>query len=183
MMPKVSPTSSAIFAAAWAAALQLPKFGYSEIATAVKISHERATVIVRSWAKSGVLEVVAPEVNKRKLWRVAPGAARPEKPRGRSAEENLWTAMRGLGAFTPSVLAANATVDPMVVTTEEAQAYCRSLLAAGYLRVMRKASPPLVEAVYRLINNTGPKPPMERRLRAIVDDNTDAVHLIRGVGQ
>lgn len=182
-MATVTPPSKSLTDAAWAAALQMPKFGYSEIATAVKINHDRATVIVRSWEKSGVLVAVEPDLNKRKLWQIAPGAVRPEKPRGRTAEENLWTAMRGLGAFTPSVLAANATVDPLSVSTEEAQAYCRSLLAVGYLRVMRKAAPPLVEAIYRLVKNTGPKPPLERRLRAIVDDNTDAVHLIRGAGQ
>lgn len=182
MMNTVTKQNRSIFAdAAWAVALRLPRFGYAEIAAELKISHDRATDIVRSWGAAGVLQALEPTVNKRKTWRIAPATPRPARPQGRTAEDNLWTAMRGLVSFTPSVLAANATVEEVEVSPDAAQTYCRSLLVTGYLRVIRKAAPPHTEAIYRLVRNTGPKAPREKRLRAVVDDNTDAVHLIRGV--
>lgn len=166
--------------AAWATALRLGTFGYAEIATELKIGHARATRIVRQWARGGSLVAVAEGHRVRRLWRIAEGAERPTAPKGRTPEENLWTAMRKLRSFTPTDLAAHATTDEISVPAEAAMDYCRSLLAAGYMRVERKAVPGVREAIYRLTRDTGPRPPRERRVRAVVDENTSAVILIGG---
>jgi hypothetical protein len=87
--------------------------------------------------------------------------------------------MRGLRSFTPTDIAAHASTDLVQVVTADAHAYCRVLLAGGYLRVERKASPVRKqEAIYRLIRNTGPRPPRAARVSAVVDDNTNSVTLL-----
>jgi hypothetical protein len=170
----------AVAEAAWALALRLPSFGYAEIAAEMKISTEQATRIVRGWDGQGALKLLQSGAGLRKLWQVRPGCDRPAPaPRGRSAEENLWTAMRGLRSFTPTDLAAHASTDQVSVAVADAQAYCRVLLAGGYLKVERKAAPARAqEAIYRLIRNTGPRPPRAVRVSAVVDDNTDMVTLL-----
>lgn len=160
--------------AAWAAAQRMESFGYADIAIAMKVCLEQATLIVRSWDKAGILEVVRePKGKLRKLWRARDGH-RPVMPRRpRSAQDNLWQAARGLKSFQPSDLAIHATTEDIAVGTEEASAYCRFLLAGGYLRTVRKAEPLRKrEATYQLIRDTGPRPPVERRVRAIHDPNS-----------
>ena len=174
-------TQEAIADACWAVALRLPKFGYAEIAAEQKISLEQATRIVTNWQKVGLTELVQSGPRVRKLWAMKAGASYQAKPKGRSAEDNLWTAMRGLKSFSPTDLAAHATTETVSVAVDEAQAYCRALLAAGHLSVARKAVPGRKEAIYRLARNTGPRAPREKRVRAVIDDNTDAVVVISGV--
>jgi hypothetical protein len=171
----------AVAEAAWALALRLPSFGYAEIAAGMKISIDQATRIVQGWAALDALVVLQVGTGLRRLWQVRPGCERPvaPAPRGRSAEENLWTAMRGLRSFTPTDLAVHSCNDLVSVAPADAQAYCRVLLAGGYLRVERKASPARKqEAIYRLIRNSGPRPPRAVRVSAVVDDNTNSVVLL-----
>lgn len=179
-MPVRKLPRSEIVAAAWAHAVRLDAFGYSEISRAMKIGHDAATRIVRSWAADGVLEPVQTGHRLRKLWRVRPGR-RPVLPAPtRSAEQNMWTAMRGLQSFTPTDIAAHASTAAVAVESGVAAAYARALTAAGYLRVARKAAAGGREAIYRLVRNSGPRPPVERRVRAVVDGNTSAITLIAG---
>ncbi|MDT8856458.1 hypothetical protein RNZ50_15800 [Paracoccaceae bacterium Fryx2] len=173
-------TQAAVADAAWAVATRLPEFGYAEISAELKITMEHATRIVRAWEKAGACGVVQSGIGLRKLFRVTPDYVRPAAPQGRTPEENMWTAMRGLKSFTPTDLRAHSETDTVAIPAEAAQAYCRALLAAGYLKVERKAVPGQREAIYRLIRATGPRPPRERRLRAVVDGNTGAVALIGG---
>lgn len=173
----------AVSEAAWTAALRMEQFGYAEIATAVKISLEQATRIVRGWLKEGALDPVQEASGAhRLLWRCKEDFVRIEPLRQRTPEENMWTAMRRLPSFIPTDLAAHATTETVTVTPEEASRYCRVLLDAGYLRVARRADPALGrEAIYRLIDVTGPRPPLPRRVRAVVDQNTGETRVIGGV--
>jgi hypothetical protein len=171
---------AAIETAAWSAALARDSFGYAEIATDLKINMEWATSIVRGWVTNRLLEPMPLGQHRRKMWRILPGTVRPASPKGRTGPDNMWTAMRGLTSFTPSVIAANATVDPVIVTVAEAQAYCRALLASEHLRVVRKAAPPHTEAIYRLVRNTGPRAPVPKRVMAIIDANVEQTIVIGG---
>lgn len=172
----------AVSEAAWTAALRMEQFGYAEIATAVKISLEQATRIVRGWLKEGALDQMQEASGAhRLLWRCKEDFVRIEPLRQRTPEENMWTAMRRLPSFIPTDLAAHATTETVSVTPEEAGRYCRVLLDAGYLRVARRADPSLGrEAIYRLVDVTGPRPPLPRRVRAVVDQNTGETRLIGG---
>lgn len=173
-------TQSAVADAAWAVAARHPSFGYAEIASALSIGMKQATRIVRGWEKAGFITLIQQGVGLRKMWRAAHPTIAPS-PRRRTPEDNMWTAMRGLRSFTPTDLAAHANTETVAVTVDEAQVYCRALLAAGHLGVARKAVPGKREAIYRLARNTGPKAPREKRVRAVIDDNTDAVVVISGV--
>lgn len=175
-------TQEAIAQACFAIALRLPTFGYAEIAAEQKISLKQATRIVRDWDGAGSVALVQSGTGQRKMWKVTDGAQqRLQLPPNRSPEDNMWTAMRGLKAFSPTDLAAHANTDTVLVSVDDAQAYCRALLAAGHLSVTRKAVPGRKEAIYRLARNTGPRAPREKRVRAVIDDNTDAVVVISGV--
>lgn len=179
-MSRRSDRADPLAEAAWAHAATLGTFGYAEIATGMGFPIERASAIVRAWEAAGRVESIEPPptVNpQRRFFRVLAVEAGAQ-PRARSGQENLWTAMRRLRAFTPTDLVAHAATETVKVTLQRAQAYCSSLLAAGYLRAERKAQPGKREAVYRLIRNTGPRPPMEKRVRAVIDENTDDLVLI-----
>ncbi|WP_102226897.1 hypothetical protein [Acidimangrovimonas sediminis] len=165
----------------WAVALRLGTFGYSEIAAEAHVSHERASAVVRRWLDAGRCELVQRkhEGAKRNLYRVDPKAAPKQRPTG-SVPQNLWNSMRGLKHFTPVDLAAHSTTPTVLVTVEAARAYCQALLRANYLRAVRRAVPGQREATYQLIRNTGPRPPRERRVRAVWDENLeDFTHVAR----
>lgn len=167
--------------AAFAFAAAAPEFGYAEVARAVGITEDWARKIVRGWAKAGQLEPVRAGHRIRSLWKVRPEARPTLAAPARSPEQNLWTAMRQLkGGFTPRDLAVHAATPETEVTLEMAQDYCRALLGAGYLAVTRKAVPGKTPAIYRLTLNTGPLAPRERRVRAVVDANTETVKVIGG---
>ncbi|WP_339636197.1 hypothetical protein [uncultured Sulfitobacter sp.] len=97
-----------------------------------------------------------------------------------SGVENMWRTMRMRDTFTPRDLAAHATTDIVSVTEATAKSYCSALLKAGYLKVVQKAIPLKRQAMYRLISNTGPKPPMIQRTKQVFDPNTGKAVPLRG---
>lgn len=92
--------------------------------------------------------------------------------------ENMWRTMRMMGEFSPRCVAAHATTDLVNVSESTAKAYCTALRKAGFLKVHIKAQPPKRQAVYRLINNTGPNPPMIQRTQQVFDPNTSKAYPI-----
>ncbi|QFQ88240.1 hypothetical protein F8A10_12035 [Paracoccus kondratievae] len=91
--------------------------------------------------------------------------------------ENMWRSMRGLVEFSPRDIAAHSTTPDALVSEPTAKSYCSMLLRCGYLRVLKKAEPIAGrQAIYRLIRNTGPRPPQVQRIKRIFDPNTGAVH-------
>lgn len=167
---------------AWALALTLGDFGAAEIAQGTGTSLERAEQIIAGWLTEGRVTLTQMRIgNVRQTVTAVRDFAPAAQPRLRTAQDNMWFTIRRLRLVTPTDLAAHATTDTVQVSVEEAAAYCRALLAAGYLRVSRKAAPKSGrEAMYNLAKDTGPKPPREKRVRAVVDPNTGATHLIGG---
>jgi hypothetical protein len=166
--------------AAFAFAVTQESFGFAEIGIKMGMSHNWARKTVRAWRKAGLLEEVRWVHKERALWRVREAAKQAIVPMARSSEDNMWTAMRQWKSFTPRELAAHAATPETAVTLDQAQGYCRALMAAGYLAVSRKAVPGKTEAIYRLTKNTGPRPPREKRVRAVIDDNTEETIVIGG---
>lgn len=154
-------------------------FTYGEIAADLEIAHDRAAGLVRRLVDEGLAVFDHVREGGRRVYRVCltGSAATPPDPDDRppplsvNPTLNLWRSMRGLRVFTPRDLAAHSTTDTCTVSERQAQAYCQTLVRADYLRVERKAIPGRQQAVYRLIRNTGPTPPEERRVRAIWDQN------------
>lgn len=94
--------------------------------------------------------------------------------------EQLWRSMCILKEFSFEDLIQTATV---AIPAETARAYCKVLLATGYLRVSRKAQPTKGRiARYRLVRNNGPRPPQVQRVKQVYDPNTQEVYMI-GAGQ
>lgn len=171
---------AAVADAAWAAAAQHQQFGYAEISSDLGISVEQATRIVRGWVKAGAIQPVAENSSNRNLWVVTPDFVWPAAVH-RTPEENMWTVMRRFRSFSPSVVVAHSNTDLVEVKQAEAEAYCQALLAASYLTVERRAAPAMKrEAIYRLTDETGPRPPVLRRVRAVVDQNTGEVRVLGG---
>lgn len=170
MVRRTAETRAAIEQSCWATALRLGEFGYAEISAEKQIGMDTATEIVRGWQKAGRCELIQDKHGMRKLFRVVDAKQLQTARRG-SVPQNIWTAMRGLKSFSPTDLAAHATTDAVEVTPEVARSYCQALLTAKYLKVERKAAPGRREAIYRLVRDTGPRPPRQRRVRAVWDDN------------
>jgi hypothetical protein len=168
--------------AALALAVTLDRFGYADLAKKMEKSMTWARNQVRAWLDAGIIEQLPNVEGEAWQWRVTDSAkARLViAVKTRSPEQNMWTAMRQLKSFSPRELAAHATTETTSVTLEMAQDYCRSLLGAGYLTVVKKAIPGSRLAIYRLVKNTGPRPPRAKRVRAVVDDNTETVTVIGG---
>lgn len=104
----------------------------------------------------------------------APRVKRDGSPCKRGAgNEQMWRTMRILKTFTCAELAVNASTTKHQVKESTAVDYCGDLLKAGYLRVVSGHGP--VAVTYRLIRNTGPKPPIVQRIKQIYDQNQQKV--------
>lgn len=165
--------------AIWATALRLKSFSYYSLAAEAHVATDTAMALVHDWRRSGaVISVGKGEKNRLEFRVVADGtglprATRPDGTYRRSgtAQGNMWRAMRGLGSFTPTDLAAHSNTPDVKVSVEDARAYCQMLVRSEHLRIQRKALPGRREAIYRLVRNTGPHAPAERRVRAVWDEN------------
>lgn len=129
--------------------------------------------------------LTAEQTDTGKGWRLARGAAEIHAPRLRrdgtavtqgAGTTNMWRTMRMLGEFTPRDIACHSTTDTVTVREETAKSYCGMLLACGYLRVTHKAVPGRRQATYRLIRNSGPRPPQIQRVKQVWDPNTRTVY-------
>lgn len=168
--PYKSAHGLAILDAAWTTALRLQQFGYAEIGSEVQVDVKRAAQIVLAWEAEGRIRCIrgGKSGRPRKIFEIVPQGELKGKPITGDAIDQMWTTMRKFPSFSPVDLAAHCAVE---VTVEEARSYCRALLAASYLRVIKKAIPGAKEAVYRLVNATGPTAPRKKRVICIIDDN------------
>lgn len=162
----------------WHCAVGMGEFTYQSLAQSAEISVSSVQVHVKAWLQQGAVTRHQNGNDRALLFRVVERDAAPAslRPDGRARREetiqgNCWRVMRRLANFSPTDIAAHANTQACNVSVADAQTYCQLLSRAGYLKVVRKALPGRREAVYRLIKNTGPMPPRERRVRAVFDDN------------
>lgn len=87
--------------------------------------------------------------------------------------EQMWRVMRILKTFTCAELAVNASTTKHQVKESSSVDYCGDLFKAGYLRVISGKGP--VAITYRLIRDTGPKPPIVQRIKQVYDQNQQKV--------
>jgi predicted ArsR family transcriptional regulator len=93
--------------------------------------------------------------------------------------EQLWRGMYILREFTFRDLIETASID---ISEDTARAYCKMLLATGYLKVMRKADPTQGRiAKYRLVRDSGQAAPQVQRVKRVYDPNTGLVHHPEGL--
>lgn len=136
-----------------------------------------ARTYVKHWLEEG--EIVLTRKEERTRWYISAEKRYDPSILGegeKTPEGNMWRAMRQYRQFSPLDIATVSNAGGIEVSLEKARAYCRALLEAGYLRVLDRAVPGRREALYRLIQNTGPKPPTVRRVSVLHDPNTDQLH-------
>lgn len=89
---------------------------------------------------------------------------------------NIWRSMRMLGTFSVVDLVLHSSTPSTQVKDGAVQSYCSMLLTTGYLCVRQKSDPVKGRrAIYSLVRNTGPKPPMIQRVKQVYDPNTGEV--------
>ncbi|WP_226779549.1 hypothetical protein [Oceaniglobus trochenteri] len=174
---------------AWNTAVRLGEFSCYQLASECGLDAKMVREIVGEWVKARRAEFTHVGEKRRRRYRligdigVQPLFRRPDgSPVGNQTPQgNMWRSARQLMVFTPRDLAVHSTTDVVIVNEEDAAAYCRMLLRGAYLRVERKARPGVHQALYRLIRNTGPAAPRERRVRAVYDDNLcEFTHIAEG---
>lgn len=100
------------------------------------------------------------------------------------AQEQMWRTLRMLkGDTNARELAAHASTPQIPVNIKAAGDYLRNLHLASYLQCVKPGKPGAraTLARYRLVSNTGPRPPMVCRTDAIYDPNLAATVWIRPV--
>ena len=118
-----SPKSREKAEAAWTVAMRLQQFGYAEISSEMTIPIEFATHIVQAWNREGRIRVITPHSGAgRMLFEVVPAHELRIVAAQGDAHDQMWTAMRKLGSFSPVDIAAHCAAD---VSIEDARAYCR----------------------------------------------------------
>lgn len=103
------------------------------------------------------------------------------------AQEQMWRTLRvAKGDINGRELAAHASTSTIPVAESAARDYLKHLNVAGYLVVTRESSAKgsaNTQARYRLVRNTGPKPPMVQRTDAVFDPNLGEVVWVRPVNE
>lgn len=83
--------------------------------------------------------------------------------------EKVWKLMRTLGNYTLSEIATLAEAD-----YDNINHYHQCLVKAGYVKQVgrkKQEGRPGSDKVFRLIKNTGPKPPVQKSVRFLFDPN------------
>lgn len=158
---------------AWSVARSMGTFTVYSLSARAQVRVDLVRKLVPAWGREGRAVCEGKGARRRHVWRIVGGRSLPVLVN--SPVENMWRTMRHLGDFTPADIQMYACTPDAPVSAEDAQAYCRAMMRAGYLRVLRPAQPQRqVEALYKLARNTGPRAPVERRVRAVWDPNTRA---------
>jgi hypothetical protein len=84
------------------------------------------------------------------------------------AGAKIWQAMRGLPHFTCDEIETMTGCNYAVIRN-----HISILMSAGYIKVIGKSENNRYEKVYKLIKNTGPKPPTKRL--GLYDPNTNEI--------
>lgn len=174
-------------AAIWAVARRLKIFSYESLMAETGRSKWQVTRLVQRWVGAKGLDPVRTDPNGRRWWGVradlvdvptimdasvqrAVITGNPQDGPG-TPHRNMWRQMIRMRTFSPTDIAAMSNTETIAVSVDDARNYCQLLLRFGYLAVEKKARPGVVEARYRLINNTGPEAPQMRRIGVLVDPN------------
>jgi hypothetical protein len=153
------------------------EFTAHDLSAADKRSLEFVRLAIKDWVRWGYAQPNGKRGN-RDLYKVTkkPGTPPVSDEKGRvlssaTPTESMWFVIRKAGVFSFRDVAMQANTEATPVTEDQARDFCRMLVGAGYLRIERKADNKGRLALYRLIHNTGPIPPREKRIRAVWDEN------------
>lgn len=169
--------------AMWQALKQTPdQITVAAIAKVTKLHRWTVAKYLKALAEAGHLEVVDAPTGLPGVWRLINDIGH-HAPRVRAdgskvtqgeVYNQLWRSMYMLKDFTFQDLIQSASIE---ISENTAKDYCKRLLAAGYLKVLRKADPHKAQvALYRLIRHSGPKAPQVQKVRRVFDPNSGQVY-------
>lgn len=157
--------------AAWTKAKSMTEVHWDGLVKA-GVAPNMAKQYVRRWAKLGYIVQNAKQGH-RKTYHHA--GAKPvvveETATCKTPEDAMWVVMTRHRMFSVVDLAAIGSVGTIEVNEKQAQRYCDVLLRSGYLRVRQTAVTGKRPAIYQLINKTGMRAPVVRRLSGLFDPN------------
>lgn len=170
----------------WELAKVHKEFTAHDLSVAEKCSTQTVFNALKDWKRWGYVAEAGLRGN-RKLFRITKKAGIPpvgdlnsDVMKVTTPQESMWFVIRKAGVFDFRDIAMQANNESVAVTEDDARDFCRMLANAGYLRVEKKADGKGRLARYRLINDTGPKPPRACRVRAVYDANKSAFTYIAG---
>ncbi len=138
--------------------------------------YNRATAqdFVRRWEQAGLIRMIRKDQH-RKIYANAKHADQPsvEEIQAKDAVQAMWTLMRRLRTFSPKDLVAHVNATQHELTQKDAEAYCRALAEASYLRVLQSPVRGGQDRFYALVENSGPTAPRRTRRWGIDDPNTE----------
>jgi len=162
----------------WNVILKKREFNISELQIECPLDKTTIYQYIRLLEKAGYVEVIergTPSKGKENRYRLIRPVSEPPRLRGDGSHvtqgigrQNMWRTMRIRKVFTLDDLVALSSTDHKV-SPEEAETYMKFLEKAGYIKNTDGKSRP--KAAYRLIKDTGPKPPMIQRIKRVWDPN------------
>lgn len=173
--------------AALVAAERLGEFSSYSLRAETGISENRMKDILRDWKARGIAEFVRAGDKGRHYFRLTAKAgstspaAKALAGQAETPQGNMWRSMRGLPVFSARDIAVHSTTPTVSVDDKLAQGYCRMLERAGYLKIVQKEVPGRKPGLYKLVKDTGPRPPREKRVTTVYDENKAAFAYIPGM--
>lgn len=150
----------------WMMARELKQFTVPELTVASGVADTTVQHMVSRWATTGYVKGDGKPRNQR--FEVVDRTPQAFGPR----DKRMWQMMRSMKTFAARDIALWSSQTDDEVTQSEAQRYIRHLLDADYLRVREVARRGERPERYQLIRDTGPKPPVAKRIQAVYDPNT-----------
>jgi hypothetical protein len=167
----------------WNAITERKFFTYAELTEATGLAERTIQGIVRAWETEERVYFTGEKSGKRKIFGVTKEAEAPVTPRNepgalgrQNSGANMWRAMRGLKTFSPLDVSAHATTAKIAVSEQDARKFCGVLVKTGYLKVRQKAIPGKRPPIYQLVGDTGPNPPVVKRVQVVIDGNNGSIH-------
>ena len=166
---------------AWDLARRLGACTASTLASELAISRPAAREIINGWQAAGKVSILdaGNQRGRSRSWEVVP-AHRAPLSRVARIRQQAWVAMRGLKEFSRTDLIAHCDADLKPEARDVAD-FVAMLLKAGYLRVTRLATASGREARYRLVRDSGPRAPDERRVAILFDVNEGRITHVPGL--
>lgn len=158
------------------------KFTVVDITTATRINRSTVYDYLRGLRAGGWLSFEEAPSGQPGLWLLvkdagyhAPRVSREGKlSTAGQTNEQMWRVICSLRDFDFRDLIENSSIEIPEATAKD---YCHRLLVAGYFKVLTKANPARGQiARYRLIRNSGPRPPQIQRIKRVYDPNTGEVY-------
>ncbi len=157
-----------------------PEVSRGDILAACGVSEHRVDKYLRHLKRMGMLTWVRRD-GRTTFWTAFDTTdiqARAAEKRG-CKEASIWKAMRIFRAFTVEDLLA-ALMGDASITRDDIRAYAQMLARSKYLSVLQRGRGGNSPVRWRLVKDTGPLPPVRRRMTVVIDANEDRIVYARG---